>query len=277
MPKGAGPFPAIVLVHGSGPNDRDETLGPNKVFKDLAWGLATNGIAVLRYEKRTRQCPNEMIGAMATLTVNEETVQDAVAAAVFLRTVDIIAPDSVFILGHSLGGMVAPRIGAQDPRLAGLILLAANARSLTDLIVEQNEYLAALDGTVDEAEQKQLAELRAQAAKVEELDFKEGEVILGAAKAYWADLLAYDPVAAAKALTMPMLILQGERDYQVTMEDFVAWRAGLAARGGVTFKSYSSLNHLFIAGTGKSNPSEYDSPGNVSSEVIRDVAAWIKE
>ena len=263
-------------MHGSGPNDRDETLGPNKVFKDLAWGLATNGIAVLRYEKRTKQCAGEVIQAMATLTVNEETVLDAVAAAAFLRTVDGIAADRIFVLGHSLGGMVAPRIGAQDSRLAGLILLAAIARPLPDLLLEQSEYLAALDGKVDETEAKQLEELRQQMERVKALDFKEGEVILGTARAYWADLLAYDPVGTAKALTMPMFVLQGERDYQVTMEDFAAWKVGLAGRDGVTFKSYLPLNHLFIAGEGKPNPTEYDVAGNAASEVISDIAAWVK-
>jgi hypothetical protein len=276
MPAGQGPFPAVVLVHGSGPNDRDESIGPNKPFNDLAWGLAAQGIAVLRYEKRTKQCAAEVILAMDTLTLNEETVDDAVAAAAYLRTVDGIAPNRVFILGHSLGGMAAPRIGAQDSQLAGLILLAASARPLTVLMLEQTEYLASLDGKVDDAEAKALAELREQVGKVEALNFAPGETILGAAKAYWADILAYDPVATARSLNIPMLILQGERDYQVTMEDFAAWKAGLAGRTDVQFKSYPSLNHLFIAGSGQPNPDEYYVPGNVDQVVVEDIAPWVK-
>ncbi len=275
MPKGAGPFPAVVLVHGSGPNDRDETIGPNKPFKDLAWGLATRGIAVLRYEKRTKQCPGQMMASMATLTVNEEVVNDALAAAEYLRGVSGIDPHRVFVLGHSLGGTVAPRIAARDPRLAGLILLAASNRNLADLMLAQSEYLAALDGTVAPEEAQALDELRQQVERVKALDFKEGEVILGAGKAYWADILAYDPVATAQSLTVPMLILQGERDYQVTMADFAAWKAGLADRSGVQFKSYPSLNHLFMAGSGQPNPAEYDVAGNVAREVVDDIAAWI--
>lgn len=275
MPSGAGPFPAVVLVHGSGPNDRDETIGPNKPFKDLAWGLATRGIAVLRYEKRTKQCPTQMIASMATLTVNEETVNDALVAAEYLRSVRGVAPNRVFILGHSLGGTVAPRIAARDPRLAGIILLAASNRNLADLMLAQNEYLASLDGTVTPDEARTLDELRQQVERVKALDFKEGEVILGAAKAYWADILGYDPVATARALTIPMLILQGERDYQVTLADFAAWQAGLAGRAGVAFKSYPSLNHLFMTGSGQPNPAEYDVAGNVAREVVDDIAAWI--
>ena len=276
MPAGQGPFPAIVLVHGSGPNDRDESIGPNKPFKDMAWGLATQGIAVLRYEKRTKQCVAEVVRDMETLTLDEETVQDALAAAAYLRAVDGIAPDSIFILGHSLGAMAAPRIGMQDPQLAGLILVAAGARDLTDMMLEQTEYLVSLDGTVTDDEAKALAELRQQAAKVEAMEFAPGEAILGAAKAYWADLLAYDPVAAAHALNMPMLILQGERDYQVTMEDFAAWKAGLAGRADVEFRSYAALNHLFMAGSGQPNPDEYNVSGNVAQGVVDDIVAWVK-
>lgn len=265
-----------MLVHGSGPNDRDESIGPNKPFKDLAWGLATQGIAILRYEKRTRQCVAEVILQADTLTLKEETVDDALAAAAYLRTVEGIAADRVFILGHSLGGMAAPRIGAKDAQLAGLILLAAGARDLTDMMVEQTEYLVSLDGAVTDDETKALADLRVQVDKVNALDFAPGEAILGAAKTYWADLLAYDPVKTALSLTLPMLILQGERDYQVTMEDFAAWKAGLASRADVEFKSYAALNHLFIAGNGQPNPSEYNIPGNVEQAVVDDIAKWVE-
>lgn len=275
MPSGAGPFPAVTLVHGSGPNDRDETIGPNKPFKDLAWGLATRGIAVLRYEKRTKQCPSQMMAAMATLTVDEEVVNDALAAVEYLRSTPKVDPDRVFVLGHSLGGMVAPRIAARDPRLAGLILMAASTRNLADLILEQNEYLARLDSTVAPDEAQALEDLRRQVERVKALDFKEGEVILGASKAYWADILAYDPVAAARALTVPLLILQGERDYQVTMADFAAWQAELAGRDEVEFKSYPGLNHLFMAGSGQPNPAEYNVASNVARQVVDDIAVWI--
>jgi hypothetical protein len=143
-------------------------------------------------------------------------------------------------------------------------------------MLEQTEYLASLDGKVDDAEAKALAELREQVGKVEALNFAPGETILGAAKAYWADILAYDPVATARSLNIPMLILQGERDYQVTMEDFAAWKAGLAGRTDVQFKSYPSLNHLFIAGSGQPNPDEYYVPGNVDQVVVEDIAPWVK-
>jgi len=127
---------AIVLVHGSGPNDRDETLGPNKPFRDLAWGLADRGIAVLRYEKRTREHAAEMAGNKNG-TVREETIEDALLAAALLRRTDRIDPKRVFVLGHSLGGTLAPRIAAEDPSIAGLIVMAGATRPLLEVAREQ--------------------------------------------------------------------------------------------------------------------------------------------
>src|SRR5581483_16663 len=132
---------AVVLVHGSGPNDRDETIGPNKPFRDLAWGLAERGIAVLRYDKRTRVYPGKMAGN-PTMTVREETTADAALAVALLRHHDRIDPKNVFVLGHSLGGTLAPRIAADDPLLAGVIIMAGSTRPLLDVAREQLEYLS---------------------------------------------------------------------------------------------------------------------------------------
>ena len=104
LPVGDGPFPAVVLVHGSGPEDRDETIGANKPFRDLAWGLATQGIAVLRYDKRTLVYAQAMKDQIQSLTVQDETIDDALAAVELLRSADKIDPARVFLAGHSLGG-----------------------------------------------------------------------------------------------------------------------------------------------------------------------------
>lgn len=275
MPKGEGPFPAVILVHGSGPNDRDETVGSNKPFKDLAWGLATSGIAVIRYEKRTKEYPTELAAMIGTLTVREETIDDALAAIDLLREVEGIDAERIFVLGHSLGGMLAPRIAAQSVGLAGVIILAGPTRSLEDLILEQIAYLASLDGEIDAYEATQIEQIRSLVNKVKELDMGQDEVVLGAARAYWQDMAGYDPAVIAQGLTMPMLILQGERDYQVTMQDFEGWANSLQGQDNATLKSYADLNHLFISGTGKSIPDEYSVPGNVAQIVIDDIVAWI--
>jgi uncharacterized protein len=275
VPVGAGPFPALVLVHGSGPNDRDETVGKEMPFRDLAWGLASRGIAVLRYEKRTREHGSKLAG-VKDLTVQQETVDDALAAAELLRHTAGIDPRRVFVLGHSLGGMLIPRIGQQDPKLAGLIVMAGAAKPLEDIILEQVSYLAAADGQVTEAEKSQIESLRAEVARVKALKPGDTGTALGAPDSYWLDLHGYNPPEAAKALKEPLLILQGERDYQVTMDNFAAWKKGLAGRPNVTLKSYPKLNHLFIEGEGKSTPADYEKPGHVSEAVITDIAGWIK-
>ena len=279
LPKvGAGPWPAVVLVHGSGPSDRDETVGVNKPFRDLAWGLATKGIVVLRYEKRTKEHAAQMGPVMARLTLREETVDDAVSAAALLRRTEGVDAKRVFVLGHSLGGMAAPRIGKADPALAGLMILAGSTRPLEDLIVEQTRYLVSVQAPDSKAGKAKLAEVEAAMARVKKLtraDLGSSAVIFGACPAYWLDLRGYDPAAAAKTLRQPMLILQGGRDYQVQAADFDGWSSAVGARSTVTLKLYPDLNHLFVTGQGKSVPAEYEQPGHVAEVVVSDIAEWV--
>jgi len=129
MPKGKGDFSIVILVHGSGANDRDETIGPNKPFKDIALGLASQKIAVLRYEKRTKEYPLET-ATMENFTVQDEVVYDAIAAVDLLMNTTNINTDRIYIIGHSLGGMMSPEIANQDKRIAGIVLLAAPTRHL---------------------------------------------------------------------------------------------------------------------------------------------------
>ena len=234
LPKGDGPFPAVVLVHGSGPNDRDETIGPCKPFRDLAQGLASQGIAVLRYEKRTRQHPAALALLPGGITVKEETVDDAAAAVGVLAAHEKIDPQRIFVLGHSLGGSLLPRIDAARGDIAGLVSLAGSTRPLEDLLLEEVRYLFALDGTVSNEELEKLEALEREVALVKSPDLKADtpaeDLPLKVPASYWLDLRDYAPAEAAKALKQPMLILQGERDYQVTMDDFRRWRQALGSR-----------------------------------------------
>ncbi|HEX7878399.1 MAG TPA: alpha/beta fold hydrolase [Candidatus Eisenbacteria bacterium] len=278
LPVGPGPFPALVLVHGSGPHDRDETIGPNKTFRDLAQGLASRGIAVLRYEKRTKAHGKKMAG-MTSLKVKEETVDDAVAAVAAVAGVTGIDPHAVFVLGHSLGGTVIPRIAARTPDAAGYIVLAGATRPLEEVALEQVAYLMTLDSAGPD-EMKQLESMKMELEKVKALDPANADTsatFLGVPTAYWLDLRSLKPAEAAREIKQPMLILQGERDYQVTMTDFRNWKEALGKRSNVTLVSYPDLNHLFVTGTGRSTPAEYLVAGHVSGTVVDRIARWVGE
>lgn len=282
LPNGNGPFPAVILVHGSGQLDRDATgtLGQNKPFRDLAWGLASQGVAVLRYEKRTMTYSEEIDAILDSLTVKEEIIDDAVAAVSLLRNTDNVDPQKIIIVGHSLGGYVGPRIIEGAPEAAGLVMLAAPSRPLEDVILEQVTYIASLGGSVTLGEQRELEVIKEQVARVKDPalspDTPSYELPWDLPGRYWLDMRSYKPVEVARRIEKPILVLQGESDYNVTMQDFQGWKSALGTRPNVQFKSYPRLNHLFIAGEGKTKLDEFYSPGNVATEVINDIAAWVK-
>lgn len=282
MPVGDGPFPAVVLLAGSGPNDRDETIGAsgNAPLRDLAWGLASNGIAVLRYDKRTLVHGAAMAADGAAITVREETVDDAIAAVDLLRGTDGIDPARVFIAGHSLGAYLAPRIAADaGGRVAGIAMLAAPSSPMTRVILAQIEYLASDEGGGDPSAAAQLDTIREQVELAESPSLSTStpasQLPLGVPAAYWLDLRTYDPLTTAVALTIPMFIAQGGRDYQVPPSELTPWRDALAGRDDVTIREYPALNHLLMAGSGPSRPAEYDVAGHVSEELVADLAAWV--
>lgn len=275
LPEGEERVPAVVLVHGSGPHDRDATIGPNRPFRDLAGGLAARGVAVLRYDKRTRVHGAAMDAA--SITVEEEVIEDALAALDVVRAHPRIDPDRVFIAGHSLGAMLAPEIAQRDGRVAGAILLAAPARPMWEVLASQLDYVAGLPENADADARARLAALRDSAALLEARKLEPGTMVLGAPASYYYDLETRRPTDVAARLDVPLLVLQGGRDYQSTMEDFRLWQSILAGRPNATLKAYPALNHLFMPGTGMATPAEYTSTaGHVDVEVIDDIAAWIR-
>lgn len=278
MPVGRQKAPVVILVHGSGPQDRDETIGPNKPFRDLAWGLAELGIATIRYDKRTKVYGSDFVPAGREMNYDTETVDDAVAIAAWAKTQPEFYADSVYVLGHSQGGLLAPRIAERADGLAGIILVAGLARTIDEAIVEQMTYISSLKES-SAAAQQQIAEIKRQADNIKKLGTPAYDetipLFMNIPRPYWEFSNAYKPVEVAKKLTLPMLILQGERDYQVTMEDFGMWRTGLSGKKNVSFKSYPKLNHILQEGVGKATPDEYKKAIPVAGYVIDDIASFI--
>jgi dienelactone hydrolase len=273
LPRGGDRVPAVVMLAGSGPNDRDETIIGNKPFKDVAWALASRGIAVLRFDKVTLTHGRSLT---SDFTVADEYIPHAVAAAELLRNESTVDTARLFVLGHSLGGTVAPRVVAADPGFAGMVIMAGGVQPLHWAAVRQLRYLASLQPGGDAAAEG----MARQAEAVDSLELSAAtptaELPFGVPPAYWLDLRTYDPVAVAAGLGKPMLILQGARDYQVTIpDDLDHWRAGLADRPQVTVRVYDADDHFFMSGTGRSTPADYQQPRHVDPAVVADIADWI--
>lgn len=277
LPAGDGPFPVALLVAGSGAHDRDETVGPNKPFLDVAKGLAAAGIASFRYDKRTYIYGAQIAGK--AITVDDEVTDDALGALRVLGHHAHIDPRRMFVLGHSLGALMAPRIGERDSRLAGLILLAAPESFSLDTIVRQSRYIGQQKGVPTAELGRQLAPLVAARDAIARANPAKppGGSFFHAPASYWLSLRGYNAVTVAKSLHMPMLVLQGSGDYQVTPQgDFVHWQEAFAHSQRVRLQEYPGLSHLFMPAGQPPSPADFDTPGHVDAQVIGDVVRWIK-
>jgi len=265
--------PAVVLVHGSGPHDMNETIGPNTPFRDLAGGLGSNGIVVLRYDKRSYTHGMNM--KPDKVNARAEVIDDALAAIAFLREQPDVDPTQIYLIGHSLGGCLGPAIIAEVPKLAGFISLAGTQRSMYDLIADQLTYLASLPDVEPAKKKRMLAEVE----KVRARATSRPATVLGAPVAYWDDIdshLGDNGFEAARSFPGRILILGGGRDHQITRKDFDLWQSALKDRPNTTFHWIPTVNHLFADGVGMSTDKEYEKLNSVSPRVIDGLAQWIK-
>ena len=273
--------PAIVFVHGSGASNMDEQIYKLTPFKDLAEGLAERGIASIRYDKRTFAHARKM--RKLSITVREETIDDAILAADLLRSDPRIDPDAVFIVGHSMGAMLAPRIDAEGGRFRGLVLMAGTPFRLEEIVVRQlrqagqsrGGLMKAVVGLEDRIFSKKfdgLYEMSDEEAKKKKFA---GSVTLY----YFKEMGRKTAADYLMESDKPVLILQGGMDFQVLpSEDFAAFREQLQGRETVEYRLYDELNHVFVKGiyndilkAGK----EYKVEQHIGAEVIDDIAAFI--
>lgn len=263
----------VVFVHGSGPNDMDESLGPNKLFKDLAYGLAVNNIASIRYNKRSYDYPSEMAKRINDITIDDIVTDDAVEAIDIARK---FGGKKVILLGHSLGGHMAPKI-ASKAQTDGVIVMAGNASELHQLLVPQYEHLMKYD-TSTKINEFMLNMVKTQVKNIEDKNFDENTVgpllPLGLSGKFWLSMIDYKPAKISKQQEQPYLILNGERDYQVPPAEAKLWKNGNKNKNSKTV-IYPKLNHMFFAGEGVSIPSEYEKVGHLDEQVLNDIVSWI--
>ena len=280
-------LPAVVLVHGSGSTDMNETIYGNRPFKDIAHALAGKGIAVLRYDKRTYTYGAKAVEEFGGgFTVYEETIEDAVAAAEILKSDPRINKEKVFIIGHSMGGMLAPRIHAEGGNFAGIISLAGSPRSINDILYDQQmAYVEAMPDGDEKNESLALLDRELYDAAVAEIlnlpddEAKKTPAGGGAAAYYYKDWERIPTPEYVKDISVPFLILQGKADFQVYYDkDFVLWQELLAGRSNAAFKLYDGLNHLFMPATDSGiidADTAYSTPAHVDKTVCNDIAEWI--
>ena len=280
LPKTCNNCPVVILVHGSGPNDKDETIGPNKVFKDLALGLAANGIASFRYDKRSKLYPETIKGQF---DIYDETINDAISAYFAIKKDTSLHLGKTVFLGHSLGAYAMPLIADSLKGLDGAILFSSNARRLEDLIEYQMHYLTNWDEVLTD-EEKEVVDLntaRAQDIRTNNYsDTTSAQNLLAYWPGkFWKGIDTYSPVDHVKHNTQtPFFIMQGEKDYQITMVDFGLWQEAVGSQKNVMLKSYPNLTHLFTpTDSEKPGPNDYFLPNNVDGQVIQDIANWVKK
>jgi dienelactone hydrolase len=265
--------PAVILVHGSGPGDRDESLYALKPFRDLASGLASEGIAVLRYEKRTREYPAQF-SALPNVTLKDEAEDDVFAAIELLRSTKGVDPNQIYVLGHSQGGFMMPRLLELDKskQIAGSILMSAPAGTFYDIFEKQITDQVNLK----QAPQQALDYYKTQFAMIRANEQPPKEFAL-TPTSWWFDLRGYEPSQQAKTQTGKLLVLQGARDFQVTSDNLDTWKHDLKDRIDVTYHLYPKLNHMYTEGEGGlSTAQEYTKLGNIPDYVINDIVNWVK-
>ena len=280
----AAPVPAVVFVHGSGASNMDEKVGKLTPFKDLAQGLARHGIASVRYDKRSFAHGFKMLRDKSLeVTVKTETIDDAILATELLKKDPRINSEKIFIIGHSMGGMLAPRIDAEGGNYAGLIIMAGSPRKLEEIILDQNEAaLRSTKGFVNWIVKKQVAKFAAIFDGMYELSDEEAKKkkMGGGTTLYYFKEMGEHPTSGYLLATVkPILIMQGEKDFQATAEkDFAAYKQLLDRKENVTFRLYENLNHAFVPsvyGDIMKAKQEYNVEQHISEEVIADIANWI--
>ncbi|WP_176535557.1 alpha/beta hydrolase [Bacillus cereus] len=275
LPKGIEKPPVAILLQGSGPNNMDSIIGTglNRPFADIAHGLAEKGIASIRYDKRSYAYPNDVFD------VETEYLKDAKEAVRLVKEDERVDSNRIYLIGHSQGGLVGPKIVQDNPEIKGFVSMAGPLRRLEDIVLTQTKLRLKQENLSDERKKEELDNTKAGVEKIKKLNSADKtEVILGYPASYWNGLNKIDGVSIVKNLNIPMFIMQGTTDFHVLEKvDYKLWQETLAGKDNVSFKLYPGLSHLFMPGgsADKFDGSIYNKPAHVDSQVIEDISGWI--
>jgi uncharacterized protein len=298
LPQGAGPFPAAILICGSGPHDRDESLVGHRPFLVLADHLTRKGIAVLRYDKRGN---GESTGDYAASTTID-FANDAEAALAYLKTRKEIAPQKIGLIGHSEGGAIAPMVAAHQPSISWIVLLAGPGLKGEEVLSLQTELILRASGVNDGeiarslAFNKQTYTLIRQEKDPAVLEGELNELVQSTSMSeslspaavqsqvhllispWFRFFLDYDPVPALQKTACPVLALNGQKDLQVpSKQDLEKIEQALKDGGNKDYQTTEllDLNHLFQhAPTG--SPTEYGGiQETMAPEALNAVSDWV--
>jgi len=290
MPVGAlatNRVPGVVLVQGSGPSDKNEAIGQTKLFADIAAAFAKKGIATLRYDKRTFTYGSTMTAEqISNITVEEETIQDAISAGQMLKANEFIDTSHIVLLGHSLGAMLAPRIASEaNGVFNAMILVSGSPESLLDIMLAQNEdLLATLEGDTLTKAQAQVDEFETQVnalKKIKNAADAKAMTIAGVNGYYFWEMMQTDAIKLIMKLKLPTYIVQGNADFQISLENGIeAYEDALTGKDSfVDYKLFRNLNHLLMhysgAAEAKGTIAEYDTPATLDKQAGRDLADWV--
>ena len=279
------PVPAVVFVHGSGSSNMDEKVGKLTPFKDLAEGLAGHGVASIRYDKRSFAHGLKLVmNKNITITVKEETIEDAILATDLLRKDPRIDSENIYIIGHSMGAMLAPRIDVEGGDYKGLILMAGSPRKLEEIMRDQNQdVIRSTKGMVQKIVQKQMDKFSAIFDGLYELsddEAKQKKIGNGVTAYYFKEMGEHDAASYLAPMEKPILIMQGDKDFQATVDrDYHAYEQLLSGKSNVTFHLYEGLNHAFVPsvyGDIMKAKQEYSKEQHIGDPVIADIAKWIQ-
>ncbi|MBI1221379.1 MAG: alpha/beta fold hydrolase [Bacteroidetes bacterium] len=275
-PRGAKKSPLVILSHGSGPQNMDVHIGPNRMFKDIAYGLASSGIAVFRFPKRTFVYGLQSAPDMNKLTVEDEYIEDLLAAIDTFSEYPGIDSKQLYLLGHSEGGILAPRVALRSGKLKGIIMAAAPVTPMDSVLLRQLNYLNDLDssGTY----YRPLKEVEEEVAFLRSDDFDTTAdaswLPLGLNAYYWQDILNYHPEEALSQYKGKVLMLFAEKDYQVEMNELQKWKPFIDKK--VQTKVIPGCGHGFIPIGNAIGPAQLQVAGSVDPLFIQDVIAFIR-